>query len=81
MGDQGNVIGFYLDWFIEMIVSIVADVAIFISVSFYVGICLYINGMMKDIKLHLMDIDRVSTKDLKWSLYAPLIDLHNEATG
>lgn len=55
--DQNKYVGFFIDWLIESF-SMATVAAIFIgSTSIYVGIYLYINGMVADIKMRLKSIE------------------------
>lgn len=47
--------GFAVDWLIELL-SIIAGFIGYITVgSFYVGLCLYINGMVTDMKIKMVN--------------------------
>lgn len=76
--------GFFIDWLIELI-CLAADVLTMIATgSMYIGFCLYINGMVKDMQIRVMSIDTNALSSSEhstlstWSAYVQEIDLHVE---
>lgn len=51
---RASYIGFFIDWFIESISILVTCIVFVSSGSSYFGIFLYINGMVRDMKMQLM---------------------------
>lgn len=78
-------IGFYFDLILEAVSSIANFVAIISSGTSYIGIYLYINGMMKDSKGRFMAIDLKSSngsdQENIWTIYVREIRLHVEIIG
>lgn len=69
-------IGFFIDWCIEVI-SVLGIFVTFISAgSFYVGMCLYINGMVEDMKIRMTSLDAAQMEI--WSSNVRQIQFHNE---
>lgn len=68
-------LGFYIDWFIELTTGAACVIIIAINGSIYVGIFLYINGMVKDLKMRLSsELSPVRP----WSIYIKEINHHVE---
>lgn len=86
---RDNYIGFFIDCAIEFYGCFSAFVVIHLSGSAYVGIALYINGMVKDMKMRIMSINDHSSNtsvnpinQMKtWSAYVQEIDFHIEIIG
>lgn len=75
--------GFYVDWFIEFACFASDPILFTSSASIYVGLFLYINAMVKDVKMRLSLINLNDSADEGhpaniWSNYVPEIDLHVE---
>lgn len=75
--------GFYVDWFIEFACFAADPIAFASSVSIYVGMFLYINAMVEDVKMRLSSInfnESAGEQDPMniWSMYVAEIDLHVE---
>lgn len=58
-----NYIGFYVDCLIQAVASVSNDIILEISASIYIGIYLYINAMVLDVKERVLSIDSDSTKE------------------
>lgn len=82
---RNSFIGFYFDLTFETVSSLANFVAIIASGSSYIGIYLYIDGMVKDSKRRLMAIDPKSTNGANqeelWPIYVGEIKLHVEIIG
>lgn len=78
-------IGFFVDWFIESISTAALYATFILSVSIYVGIFLYIDGMVLDMRKRIISLNDVSTirpRQLeKWSIYLTEIQFHNDIIG
>lgn len=71
---------FAFDWFIELLAIIMGATMIVMAGSFYSGLCLYISGMVTDIKTTtaLASHLRLSQPGGDWSIIVKEIDFHNE---
>lgn len=78
-------IGFLVDWFLDMIFIIANFISFNITASIFVGIFLYINGMVKDMKTRFTSINddfaacraqQISQSNEIWSIYIQEIELH-----
>lgn len=81
-------IGFFVDWLIQVATVLAAFVAIVLSVVSYVGLFLYINGMVDDLKMRMGLIEDNSSwttsslsQNKLWSTYVQAIDFHVEVLG
>lgn len=79
---RASYVGFYIDWIVEVL-GFVADVTIITTTgTIYVGIFLYINGMVEDLKMRVFPIDADFIGDIIpvdiWSIYVHEINLHAE---
>lgn len=83
---RSNYFGFFIDWFVELIGNATAYAMIIATASIFIGLSLYINGMMEDMKMRLMSIDSDSTEKPSkrlnpvqmWSIYVEEIQFHIE---
>lgn len=84
---RANYIGYFVDLFVTLIGSSASFIIISMSVSIYVGIFLYITGMVKDMKMCIESIDDElkieppSCQTEKWSIYVNGIEFHTEIIG
>lgn len=86
---RGNFIGFYFDWAIDATSSLSNYVVVSSSGSSYIGMFLYINGMMRDMKMRLNSMNnnsmeaqqKPSSSVEKWSIYVREMDFHVEIIG
>lgn len=72
--------GFYIDWLIEGIAGIACYTILTISSSIYIGMFLYITGMVKDMKVQIdQDLSPELSKETnKWMIYLQEIKFHAE---
>lgn len=75
-------VGFFIDWFIELICFATVLLILIASGSIYIGISLYIIGMVEDLKMRIPSIDSDFVAQLNpasvWSIYVKEIDHHVE---
>lgn len=74
--------GFFVDWFIELIAEVMCLIVFVTSATLYIGLCLYINGMVMDMKTEMACSNFILDKKIDlpnyWSTYAMTIDFHCE---
>lgn len=68
--------GYYADWITQAAVGIPYALIVTTIGSFYVGIYLYINGMVEDLEETLTRIDYYN-ENFNWPTYVEVIHLHN----
>lgn len=94
---QSKYIRFYIDWLIELFASGVVLIIIIMSVTIYVGIFLYIVGMVTDMKMRMTSIGSDPAKDKLvsqskndevyvsrrriWSIYMEEMEFHIKIIG
>lgn len=71
--------GFYVDLLLQAIVLASDSTILIATISIYVGIFIYINAMVKDMKMRLLttDLDLLEESS-SWSIYVQEFDFHNE---
>lgn len=79
---RANYIGFFVDWIIELIGNCVAYAMIIATASIFIGLHLYINGMMQDMRIRLtmraIDGDSTEEPTQMWPTYVEEIQFHIE---
>lgn len=88
-GRTNDYTDFYLDWAIELFSNVVSSTILIASTSIYIGLFLYINAMVKDMKMRNMSIGsdsmgkppKASINLEKWSIYVQYIEFHVEIIG
>lgn len=83
-----NYVGFFVDWSIQSVAIIGCFFVVLASGISYVGIFLYIHGMVADVQKRLESIgDGVTTQTTgsssvqMWSIYRQQIDFHLKIIG
>lgn len=77
-------VGFFIDWFIVGVCSAIQIIIITTTGSMYIGIFLYIHGMVEDLKMRILSIntdilsEKGPTKQNTWPFYIEEIDLNVE---
>lgn len=78
--------GFFIDWLIQFLASAAELLILVVSGLIYVGIFMYIDAMVKDIRMRFRAIDHQfsfnSEKSLNksrlWSIYVREMEFHTE---
>lgn len=72
--------GFFADWVTQAASSVLIYPLIISTIaSFFVGVCLYVEGMVKDLKKTLMAFHKSNEDQSEmWSIYVNEIRFHNE---
>lgn len=86
---RDNYMGFFVDWSIEVIATTTGYMTVILSALFYIGMYLYINGMVNDMRMELMPNRPDSFKKPRhpldqrknWSIYVRQIEFHIEIIG
>lgn len=87
---RANYMGFYIDWLIEVISSASGYAIVIMTASIYIGIFLYINGMVCDMKMRMKDLEsdfttkmpRHTTNHIRiCSIYVEEIEFHLNIIG
>lgn len=86
---RDNYMGFFVDWSIEVIATTTGYMTVILSALFYIGMYLYIDGMVNDMRMELMPNRPDSFKKprhpldqrKKWSIYVRQIEFHIEIIG
>lgn len=50
---RNNYVGYAVDWIIELVAAVSCMIFVLINGSLYIGLCLYINAMVADMKTRL----------------------------
>lgn len=82
-------VGYYLDWLLALAVSTGGFVIIASSVSIYIGIFLYITGMVTDMKTRIESIEKELRTDQRqalnqirvWTIFVQEIQFHTDIIG
>lgn len=53
---------FYADWTVQFLMSVFYFLMIFASLSFFIGVCLYIGAMASDLRVQVASVVRATTK-------------------
>lgn len=59
------VVGYYINWLLQAITCIMYYIIVLTSALYFIGMCIYIDGMVRDLRVALFDLDdtpRISTK-------------------
>lgn len=83
---RATYMGFFVDWFIELMCTFLLNIILFLSMFISIGICLYINGMVNDIKMRLMPLGNDATNDAlqqkrTWAIYVQEMNFHIQTIG
>lgn len=72
--------GYFVDWSTQVSASVLVYPLILSTIgSFFVGISLYVEGMVQNLKETLMAFDgRDDVQPEKWSIYAKEIQFHSK---
>lgn len=80
-----NCIGFLIDCVVQLMSSLSGYAIILLSGSSYLGIYIYVNAMVRDMKRELMPIENGSSVDLRlrenWKIFKRAINFHIEIIG
>lgn len=81
--DRTTYMGFCVDWIIELFGTLVCLIMLILSVSFTLGVCLYINAMVTDMEIILNDDDSNGPLERMewWSRYVQEIAYHIKVIG
>lgn len=77
---RNTYIGFGVDWVLEACAILMSTVLYISAGSFYIGVCVYINAMVTDMKERLKSpaFGSNSGMAIRWTSITKEIDLHNE---
>lgn len=88
---RATYIGYFIDWLLDSIFVAANLVILTLSTSMYIGIFLYINAMVKDMKMRFSSIDdslsiepnrtKIPPSDRIWLIYEQEIEFHIEIIG
>lgn len=67
-----------MDWFTELGAIVMYMTIIPTISSFLVGICLYIEGMVEDLRNALVEFDKTKTSQEIWFIYVHKFGFHRD---
>lgn len=74
---QYKYLSFFIGWFNEIISAMSDYTMITSTASFAVGMFIYIDGMINDMKLQMISIEHDPTHSNKWLKFVREIQFHN----